>query len=618
MPDPRGVGLEAGTPGLAGTQIGTTSDGRPIVAWPAGAEVPDTLDPIDGDPADSDWSGDTDAASGGGAPAPGYGADSWTSSGPGSLTNGDTSLAQLGDQVCSWVQSDDGSTVGFWFGVTDASNCYYVYLTPDMGRTAGLVDGFEDQDLSEYSKDTGACTIQSTTVKEGTYALQMDDSSAPAIWSVDGLPRYPKAGDTFQAWWNVEDGSNAVVLHWGIQHDDADWPPRYFLQYTGSDLYLKKKANGTDTTLASTAWTASASTWYRSEVQWAEDGTMTCTVYDDAGTQQVQISGTDTDYNSGGVGFQHNGATGTYLYWDSYEITSASLGAELRLGKYVDGVGHDLATDVWTPTDPTGWFLLKLGWYDTGYMKASAHLEHGGEALATATASDSTYTSGGVGVEFTEAGQNFDMFQRCGTPDRIGMVDGFEDVNFDEYGSGGSQGVCTIQTTHAKEGGYAVEMPAEDNNADPPTLWSTSGLPRHPRPGETFQMWWKLDASDSSAVIHWAVQDDSVKWPDRYFLQYHGNTPHLRLAVREGGTVTDLAINEGWSATAGNWYRSEVQWGADGTITGTVYDAAGTQQVQVTATDETWKSGGIGIQHNGAYGTTMDVGWFDGYEITDS
>jgi hypothetical protein len=268
MPNGRAIGLAgSGVPALKGTQIGTTSDGRAIIAWPASA-LSEVLDPIDTPPKDDpDWGGvnngdEENVDSDPNDLPPGRGGSSWASTGGASILNPDKSLVEQGDEVCSWVKSDDGGTVGFWFGVQDSSNLYYVYLTPGS-ETLTQVDGMEDQDLVEYTETgtgTGSFAFDSTTVYEGSYSLYSDtnpdDSLTELLYSMpgDGLGTYPAAGGGMAAHVHGEGGNNPrPAIHFGYQ----DTNNRYNVQMhdTDSALRLTKVEAGSKTTLASVSHT---------------------------------------------------------------------------------------------------------------------------------------------------------------------------------------------------------------------------------------------------------------------------------------------------------------------------------------------------------------------------
>lgn len=439
MPSPRAIGLESGQPGLAGFQIGTTSDGRPIIAWPASADIDEVLDPIDGDPAtdNPDWSdpagGDESTyASGGADPSPNNGGDAWVSSGTGSLVNSDSTLVEQSDVVCSWLKADTESTVGIWFGVQDANNLYYVYLKP-AGGTAG----------------------------------------------------------------------------------------------------------------------------------------------------------------------------------------------ELRVGKYVDGVATDFDTAAYSFQQST-WYLIKLRWYTDGTIRVTAHPGHDTDALATVSGTDTTYTSGGFGVEFTEANQYFDMLRLCGN---AGILDSFEDGDLTEYqtAGGGSWSVVTdadgVTPIH---GSYLLKGQQPDNTSAQ-TCWSESGLDAYPEPGDHFAVWGRTattsEGDEQSPGVTWGPHGGSL-WGngDGYVAHLYNDDSdytqlnQLKLKRVDGGSHTQLAYAKGANYELSTWYDFDVDWKSDGSMTVTTKDQNGNVMQQVSATDATYGGGGFGLLTNSGNSPNTDeasTNWFD-------
>lgn len=198
-----------------------------------------------------------------------------------------------------------------------------VTMDGDVVWTAGavIIDGFEDNDLSEYSGDTGQYQTQTGTVKDGTYALQgTSDGSAYLIQSTSGLDNYPSEGDTFRWWYQTDTGgAGSGYFRYGLQDSNNHY--RGGIDRANSELRLEIRDSGNLTTLASNALSISSGTWYELELVWQTDGTMTLTAYDDTGSQLAQCSATDTSYTSGGVGFNvFYGSGTTNDYYDHVRI----------------------------------------------------------------------------------------------------------------------------------------------------------------------------------------------------------------------------------------------------------------------------------------------------------
>lgn len=96
-----------------------------------------------------------------------------------------------------------------------------------------IIDDYEDGDIAEYGGDTTNFTVQSTTVAEGTYALE--GTSSGFITSHSGLPNYPSQGDTWKVnlymassgaqpniWWCVADEANPGTVETGYYFEIDD------------------------------------------------------------------------------------------------------------------------------------------------------------------------------------------------------------------------------------------------------------------------------------------------------------------------------------------------------------------------------------------------------------
>jgi len=195
---------------------------------------------------------------------------------------------------------------------------------------AGVVDNFEDNGISEYGGDTGKFQTQTGTVFSGAYALRGDADSGTGpgfagIASTSGLDNYPAQGDVFECRFRMEGDAYDNLIHFGSQ-TAAFVPDGYEarMDFNDYDLQLAKRDSGFTVLTTDTSPTFNTGEWYRLEVTWETDGSITAIVEEDDGTQIASVSTTDTTYSSGGVGFflsdNQNGATG---YWDDYQITGS-------------------------------------------------------------------------------------------------------------------------------------------------------------------------------------------------------------------------------------------------------------------------------------------------------
>jgi len=196
-----------------------------------------------------------------------------------------------------------------------------------VGDLTALIDGFEDNDLSEYSGDTSAFTTQTGTVKDGTYALEGTVSNATkVIVSTSGLNAYPSPGKVFNGW--VQNGANGIGngAVFGVQDPANPLNACYaaVVWENSGGLDLRKYTNGSiEATLASVNATISNNTWYLPEVRWDDDsGDFEIELYDNTGSSLGSDTGNDNEYEASNFGLLvTTGSSSTYTGWsDLWQI----------------------------------------------------------------------------------------------------------------------------------------------------------------------------------------------------------------------------------------------------------------------------------------------------------
>lgn len=202
-----------------------------------------------------------------------------------------------------------------------------------------VVDNFEDQDITEYGGDTGFYrAVDESTVsaeaRNGTALLECDMGAVDTprrISSTADLNDYPVPGDKFRCWLRMGGDPNnnqAVGFYFGTQGANGD-PNGYRVdlkQSSTPDYRIRKLDNG-GTNLATASQSYTADNWYEVKVDWQTDGTITATLYDDQGSQLNEITGSDSTFTDGGVGFHANqsaGGSGITYEYDYYRITEAA------------------------------------------------------------------------------------------------------------------------------------------------------------------------------------------------------------------------------------------------------------------------------------------------------
>lgn len=206
----------------------------------------------------------------------------------------------------------DGTSVS---GITiDGTDVQEVTIDGSVAWTAvTTIDDFEDGDIAEYGGDTGAFSATTNLAYNGSYGCEQSSSSNYNAISDTG-PSLSQ-GDTITSWHNSAGDVSSILVfaqsETGISNMSA-YEAR--IKPSANELLLMRRDSGSGTTLSSASVSLSANTWYQLEVATATDDTIIVTCYDDTGTQLKQISATDANYISGGIGVAgYNSQTVDYI-----------------------------------------------------------------------------------------------------------------------------------------------------------------------------------------------------------------------------------------------------------------------------------------------------------------
>lgn len=170
------------------------------------------------------------------------------------------------------------------------------------------------------------------------------------------------------------------------------------------------------------------------------------------------------------------------------------------------------------------------------------------------------------------------------TPATATIIDDFEDGDIAEYT--GDTGQFTVQGTTVFEGANALEGTSDGARH---RIISTAGLNAYPAQGDTFQCRIRDDTGSLTAGIAWGVQDGN----NLYRAMVSSQGDNLQLWLKENGGYNRL-VETAVTVPQDEWLRLEIDWAGDGTMTVTLFDSADTQLAQISATDTTFTSGGIG------------------------
>jgi hypothetical protein len=612
-----------------------------------------------------------------------------------------------------------------------ATGSTLTFTTTAEGRTAGVIDDVEDNDISEYDASVldGTASTSSSVVKSGSYSIEMNsdaDGELNSLISLSGLNTYPQAGDTFEAWVYPQDSKEAGI-RFGMQ-EQARLPTGYrFVMYPANDLIDLRLRNPDDsqTTLASTSVTIpdDPQAWYRLEVEWGEGGSITCTLYNDSGSQLAQISATDSTYTEGGFAwhsFQTTTGSTAPNYYDDAEITSTSSGTGViddfedgdiaeysgtktdysvqtgtvfegtyalektdttfesltstsglprypsqgdtfqvkcrttditdyasymifgyqdsdnfyrvtirrddsasavffEIQKFSGGNFNELSEVSFTGTDlsSNAWHTIEVDWADDGTITATAY-DSSDNQVVTTSATDTEYTGGGFGLILSNPDDNASVYADLAeitstTTDTTstGPVDDFEDNDMSEYTiTAGDSSEFTVQTSTVFEGSYALETTPDGSGGL--VLLSDSGLPRYPEAGDVFSWRGYLSSStgNNNNSVFFGAQETSSR-SNNYNARIQGYSGDIVLRKWSGGSASTIAST---SVSGGipqdEWLRGKVEWNGDGSMTFTLFDAAGNQLAQISGTDTDYTSGGAGYES-----AADNVTYYDIYKI---
>lgn len=218
------------------------------------------------------------------------------------------------------------------------------------------IDGWENNDLSQYSGDTGTTTFStvSTHPKEGSYELKAGATAGDHIYNDNvelgegtemHFDVYPEADTTPIITFGVQDASNYYQAVIDCSPVDGS-----------EELRIEKVENGsvTQTIGTTTGLNIPEGQYLHAELDWNITGQISLDVDDVDGNDVATAGGEDTDstrWREGYVGFKSGDATAS-KYWD--EATTAAVSSTIRAK--VGGVHANVGANsvVSLPSPPSG------------------------------------------------------------------------------------------------------------------------------------------------------------------------------------------------------------------------------------------------------------------------
>jgi hypothetical protein len=186
------------------------------------------------------------------------------------------------------------------------------------------------------------------------------------------------------------------------------------------------------------------------------------------------------------------------------------------------------------------------------------------------------------------------------------IVDDFEDGDISEYG--GDTGPFSVQGSVVKNGSRALEF---TNNTNENIMTDTDNF-SHPSQGDTFSAYLRTTSgSEGARGMLFGVQSETSRSNlSAYMVQLVYNGAFRIVKYYNGNKTIMKKTTPGWSSDT--WQKVVVDWGTDGTITATVYENDN-QKEQISTTDNTFSSGGIGWYGN--RGNSSQSNYYDYYRI---
>jgi len=181
-----------------------------------------------------------------------------------------------------------------------------------LNTVLATVDDFEDNDIAEYTGDTGTYAVQSSTVYEGSYALEA--SGGGLITSTSGLGTYPSQGDVIGC--RVRGDSDFGGIVYGVPSGSGGSSPDGYLFHADvgkSTANIQRINSGSFTKLAETTGSIPTGEFLLFELDWTTDGNHLGSIYSASGSKILDVSTQDDTHEGSGIGFRSGGA-GTHQF----------------------------------------------------------------------------------------------------------------------------------------------------------------------------------------------------------------------------------------------------------------------------------------------------------------
>jgi hypothetical protein len=169
---------------------------------------------------------------------------------------------------------------------------------------------YEDKgnQLSDYYEgDLSTASRQQTTILEGNSSLSVaDGESGSFIGSTKGLPNYPKQDEKFKILVQNPSSGGRIYTYFFVQSANGEAGYRVGVRPELDDFILQEinSDGSTASVIDSTNVSLSTGVTYKVETLPESTGQITSTLFDEADTQIAQVSGSNSAYSTGGVGYR--------------------------------------------------------------------------------------------------------------------------------------------------------------------------------------------------------------------------------------------------------------------------------------------------------------------------
>lgn len=205
-------------------------------------------------------------------------------------------------------------------------HAYYGNASASSASNGGAVfaafDGFEDNNISEYSGETTLFTTAVSPVKAGNYSLKPVSPSSKANFGIYRFDQNVSRGQIIRYLQYVDtvagSGDEPCTLFAVQSPGSTSKNYGVCLEQYGTDrisLVKDVKNNDSSGTMLGSSAVAFTTGWYEVEVDWRTDNTLKVSIFDNTGSLIATFSAIDGTYTTGGYGFSYWFQSGA---WDSF------------------------------------------------------------------------------------------------------------------------------------------------------------------------------------------------------------------------------------------------------------------------------------------------------------